>query len=317
MFTVTICIAAHPAPLVRSGASYDATAVRRTTRSISPCMLDALDVVPPATSFPVLLDALDATPRSGNAVLGPVSRSTRGPPVEHGSSLVEALTATPMPIDALLVLLLAAGLYIGPDFLLTPLGLTSNARLGYRTEAAVGALLSPGEAWLVDRAEGLAAPAPLLVQVATGALYLLFSYALERVLTVAASDTVVFYLGASTSIWGGLFEVARPRLRTRSQEEQRRAWEADFARFAEARLTASGTCHETEIVRAFRRYYPKYRAGRGITDSDIFDLMRRWMSVPRTQLLPGGAISTEIVSARSAAGYYNAALTKEPDVGLG
>ena len=105
-------------------------------------MLDALDVVPPATSFPVLLDALDATPRSGNAVLGPVSRSTRGPPVEHGSSLVEALTATPMPIDALLVLLLAAGLYIGPDFLLTPLGLTSNARLGYRTEAAVGALLS-------------------------------------------------------------------------------------------------------------------------------------------------------------------------------
>lgn len=281
-------------------------------------MLDALDVVPPATSFPVLLDALDATPRTGKAVLGPVSRSVRGPFVEQESfSLVEALTATPMPIDALLVLLLATGLYLGPDFLLTPLGLASNARLGYRTEAAVGTLLSPGEAWLVDRAEGLAAPAPLLVQVATGALYLLFSYALERVLTVAASDTVVFYLGASTCIWGGLFEVARPRLRTRSQEEQRRAWEADFTRFAEARLTASGTCHETEIVRAFRRYYPKYRAGRGITDSDIFDLMRRWMSVPRKQLLPGGAIATEVVSARSAAGYYNVALTKEPDVGLG
>ena len=284
-------------------------------------MLDALDVVPPATSFPVLLDALDATPRTGKAVLGPVSRSVRGPSVEQGSSLVEALTATPLPIEALLVLLLATGLYLGPDFLLTPFGLASNARLGYRTEAALGTVLSPGEAWLVDRAEGLAAPAPLLVQAATGALYLLFSYALERVLTVAASDTLVFYLGASTSIWGGLFEVARPRLRTRSQEEQRRAWEADFTRFAEARLTASGTCHETEIVRAFRRFHPKYRAGqtaeRGITDNDIFDLMRRWMSVPRTQLLPGGAIATEIVSARSAAGYYTVALTKEPDVGLG
>ena len=280
-------------------------------------MLDALDVVPPETSFPVLLDALDATPRTSQAVLGPVSRSVRGPPAEQGSSLVEALTTTPMPIDALLVLLLATGLYLGPDFLLAPLGLASNARLGYRTEAAVGAVLSPGEAWLVDRAEGLAADAPLLVQVATAALYLVFSYLLERVLTAASSDTLVFYLGASASIWGGLFEVARPRLRTRSQEEERRRWEADFARFAEARLTASGTCHETEIVRAFRRSYPRYRAGRGISDREILELMRRWMSVPRTQLLPGGAIATEVVSCRSAAGYYNVALTKEPDVGLG
>lgn len=301
------------APYARCGA----TAARRTARSISPCMLDALDVVPPSTSFPVLLDALDATPRTSKAVLGPVSRSVRGLPAEQGSSLVEVLTATPMPIDALLVLLLATGLYLGPDFLLAPLGLASNARLGYRTEAAVGAVLSPGEAWLVDRAEGLAAEAPLLVQVATVALYLIFSYLLERVLTAASSDTLVFYLGASASIWGGLFEVARPRLRTRSQEEERRAWEADFARFAEARLTASGTCHETEIVRAFRRSYPRYRAGRGISDREILELMRRWMRVPRTQLLPGGAIATEVVSSRSAAGYYTVALTKEPDVGLG
>ena len=166
-------------------------------------MLDVFDIVPPAKSFPVLLDALDAMPRTGKAVLGPVSRSVRGPPVEQGRSLIEALTATPMPIDALLVLLLATGLSLGPDFFLAPLGLASNARLGYRTEAAVGTVLSPGEAWLDDRAEGLAAEAPLLVQVATGALYLLFSYALERVLTSAASDTVVFYLGASSSIWGG------------------------------------------------------------------------------------------------------------------
>ena len=84
-----------------------------------------------------------------------------------------------------------------------------------------------------------------------------------------------------------------------------------------ARLTASGTCHETEIVRAFRRSYPRYRAGRGISDREILELMRRWMRVPRTQLLPGGAIATEVVSSRSAAGYYTVALTKEPDVGLG
>ena len=287
-------------------------------RTAIPCMLDAFDVTPPERSFPVLLDALDAMPRTGKAVLGPVSRTVRGPSAEQ-DSLVEALTAAPVPLDALLVLLLATGLYLGPDFLLTPLGLGSNAPLGYRTERLVGYVLSPGEAWLDDRAEGFAAPAPLLVRVATGALFLLCSYALERVLTSAASDQAAFYLGASSSIWGGLYEVARPRLRTRSEEEQRRAWEADFVRFAEARLglTAGGSCHETEIVRAFRRFYPKYRAGREITDNEVFDLMRRWMSVPRTQLLPGGAISTEIVSARSAAGYYSIALTKEPDVGLG
>ena len=83
-------------------------------------------------------------------------------------------------------------------------------------------------------------------------------------------------------------------------------------------LFVSGSCHETEIARAFRRFYPKYRVDRGISDTEIYNLMRRWTSVPRTRMLPGAAIGTEMVSARTAAGYYKGlSLADEPDVGLG
>ena len=102
------------------------------------------------------------------------------------------------------------------------------------------------------------------------------------------------------------------------REEARRA---EFRAFAEARLTlgsASQSTHESEVVRAFRRFYPKYRVDRGIADAEIADLMRRWISVPRTRLLPGGQIQSDTVSARTAAGYYKGiVLTVEPDVGLG
>ena len=96
--------------------------------------------------------------------------------------------------------------------------------------------------------------------------------------------------------------------------------EDEFIRFAEARLAVGGanaSCHESEVVRAFRRFYPKYRVDRGISDAEICGLMRRWMSVPRAQLLPGAAIGTEIVSTRTAAGFYKGiSVAVEPDVGL-
>ena len=288
------------------------------TRCRSPRMLE---VVAPETAFPVLLDAVDAVPRTSKAVLGPISRTVRdgedAAPV--AASILEQLAASPAPLDLLLAALLATGLYLGPDFLLAPLGLASPARLGYRTEALVGRVL-PGQGgeWLEDRAGGYASEAPLPVRVATGALFAAAGFALERVLTAASSEQAAFYLGASTTLWGSLYEVARPKLASRAEREQREVREADFIAFAEARLEAGGSCHETEIVKAFRRYYPKYRVNRGITDKEVYDLMRRWMSVPRTQLLPGGAISTEIVSARSPAGYYSGlSVAKEPDVGLG
>jgi len=135
-----------------------------------------------------------------------------------------------------------------------------------------------------------------------------------------SSEQAVFYLGCSTSLWGGLYELARPKLRSRDEQLRELTRQAEFAAFAAARLAEGGlgTCHETSIVRAFRRYYPKYRVDRGMTDAEIADLMRRWMSVERTKLLPGGALSTERVSARTSAGYYKGiTLIEQPDVGLG
>jgi len=292
-------------------------------RSVRPRMLDALDLIPRETSFPVLLDAADATGKAA-PVLGPVSRrALTAPPVPDGASILDSIAAAPAPFDLCMAVLLAIGLYLGPDFVLAPLGLGSKASVGYRTEAAVGRLLSLDEAptWLDDRQAGLASPAPALVRAVVFALFVGGGYVLERFLSAVGSDNAVFYLGASTTLWGGLYEAAlRPKLPSREERDLATTREAEFVAFAALRLGAQsgGTCHETDIVRAFRRYYPKYRVDRGITDAEISDLMRRWASVERTRLLPGGALSTETVSARTAAGYYKGITVKEePDVGLG
>lgn len=236
--------------------------------------------------------------------------------------LLETLATAPTPLDLLLSSLLATGLWLGPDFLLAPVGIGAELRLGYRAEALVGRVLSPG-VWLEDRAEGLAAPAPPVVRATTAALFASAGFLLERLLSSAGSEQAALYLGASTCIWGGLYEVARPKLKTRDERELEATRQAEFLAFAEAKLRYSDrttdTVHETEVVRAFRRYYPKYRADRGVSDKELFDLMRVWMSVPRRQLLPGGAIGApRMMTTRSKAGYYSSlTLTQDPDVGLG
>ena len=293
---------------------------RRTTHTLR--MLDELDLIPPSPDFPRMLDVVDAVPRSQIAVLGPVTRTVRQP--IEAVTVMQSLGTAPSPFDASMAVLLAVGLYLGPDFALAPLGLASKARVGYRAEALVGRAIPGGGGsgdWLADREAGLAASAPLPVRAATAALFGASGYLLERALSSLGNDNVIFYLGASSVLWGGLYEVARPRLPTRAEVEREEARRAEFRAFAEARLTlgsASQSTHESEVVRAFRRFYPKYRVDRGIADAEIADLMRRWISVPRTRLLPGGQIQSDTVSARTAAGYYKGiVLTVEPDVGLG
>ena len=284
-------------------------------------MLDQFDLTPPPAAFPVLLDSVDAVPRTQSAVLGPLSRTVR-PPISGAAPFVDQLVSSPVtPFDVFGAALLTIGLYLGPDFLLAPIGLAANARLGYRTEAAVGRVLTPQAPWLVDRARGFAADAPPLVQRSTAALFVLAGVLVERTIATLGSDNAVFYLGASSCLWGGLYEVARPRLPSRAIAERDAMREEEFIRFAAARLSVGGanaSCHESEVARAFRRFYPKYRVDRGISDTEIYALMRRWMSAPRSVRLPGAAIGTEIVSTRTAAGFYKGiSVAAEPDVGLG
>ena len=285
-------------------------------------MLDQFDLAPPPAGFPVLLDAVDAVPRAKTPVLGPLSRTVRPPITGAELSIVDRLVTHPTTLfDIFGAALLAVGLYLGPDFLLAPIGLAANARVGYRMEAAVGRALTPNQPWLADRADGLASDAPPLVRLFTAALFVVAGVLVERIISTLGSDTAVFYLGASSCVWGGLYEVARPTLPTREVAERDAMRKGEFRRFVEARFVVGGpstSCHESEVARAFRRFYPKYRIDRGISDAEIYALMRRWMSVPRTQLLPGAAIGTEIVSARTAAGFYKGiSLAEEPDVGLG
>ena len=65
----------------------------------------------------------------------------------------------------------------------------------------------------------------------------------------------------------------------------------EFFVFANERLEPSGRCHERDIVRAFRSFYPRYRQrdmgrtadGLSLPDDDIADLVRSWNAQVRTR----------------------------------
>ena len=73
--------------------------------------------------------------------------------------------------------------------------------------------------------------------------------------------------------------------------------------------TRTGACHETEVIKAFRLFYGKYRRAPqadeegGISDSEILSLMRNWARF--------------IAAERSPAGYWKGVMiASAEDVGL-
>ena len=60
--------------------------------------------------------------------------------------------------------------------------------------------------------------------------------------------------------------------------------DSEFLVFASEQLLVGGRCHESEIVGAFRAYYPRYRRrdmsstvdGESVPDNEICALVRTW-----------------------------------------
>jgi hypothetical protein len=67
---------------------------------------------------------------------------------------------------------------------------------------------------------------------------------------------------------------------TREEDDRSTELEKEFADFAEKRLLPGGNCHRNEVVRAFRRFNPKYRQSDSVeyplTDLEIERLLRAW-----------------------------------------
>ncbi|KAG8467690.1 hypothetical protein KFE25_006742 [Diacronema lutheri] len=184
--------------------------------------------------------------------------------------------------DALGSALIAYALAVGPGPWLAPLGIGTNFRPTRQVVLLLARATGASDAqWARDAADGFAyeLPAPMLALMA--AVFLLAGLVIERFLLLALDDSVtfVFSLSGSLAIAAAFFELIRPPLTTRAAHEQNELEYGEFEQFASAQLErAPGTsCHETDIVRAYRTFYPKYRAASGrLSDSDIESLMRRW-----------------------------------------
>lgn len=94
--------------------------------------------------------------------------------------------------------------------------------------------------------------------------------------------------GIGACVAASVYEVGRPdRLSVEEAQALEAQWQ-DFARFADGALARSGRCHETEVFRAFRRAYGRYRSEEALSDARLRDMVRNWW---------GGA-------ERSRAGWY-------------
>jgi hypothetical protein len=142
------------------------------------------------------------------------------------------------------------------------------------------------EEWLQDRNDGLFAKLPWEFLIILGGLFVGLGYVIDSFTTfLAEGDRTVSLQLAGVSIIGGcsleLGRIANGEKRgTRAEYDRQNQLEDEFVAFADARLNRGGNCHRNEVVRAFRRYYAKYRlvdsAEYPLSDLEIEKLLRRY-----------------------------------------
>jgi len=80
---------------------------------------------------------------------------------------------------------------------------------------------------------------------------------------------------------------------TKVERDERNVWVGEFEQFANERIIGGGgekSCHKKDVVRAFRRYYGKYRVENSIeggpTDMEIEGLFVEWNKSKGTGKFP-------------------------------
>lgn len=73
-----------------------------------------------------------------------------------------------------------------------------------------------------------------------------------------------------------VYEVGRPeRLSKDDAIVLENIWQ-DFSAFADDALVKTGRCHESEVIKEFRKRFGKYRTEDGVSDARIRDMIRNW-----------------------------------------
>jgi len=185
-------------------------------------------------------------------------------------------------------LFVGIALQLGPDFLLAPAGLVSDKgglRPGRILEEVIGAAATPDAQWLRDRREKLAASAPLAIRALVFFIFAAAGLPVGRVLQLVFEDqNFVVSIGICACIGGGFLELIREPLPTREERDTDRKLLDEFLAFASQRVLPGGRCHQNDIVREFRLFYPRYRRrdmgrskdGVNLSDDKIGDLVSSW-----------------------------------------
>ena len=103
---------------------------------------------------------------------------------------------------------------------------------------------------------------------------------------LAEDPSFVTSIGIISCLSGGFIELLREPLPTREERDLEARLNDEFIVFSTERLVVGGRCHERDIVRAFRQYYPRYRKrdmgrsadGISIDDGQIGDVIGTWNS---------------------------------------
>lgn len=284
MHTVLLLTALHAVPALRASRT-QLTRVHRTPRT-------SLSATPRYTrdSFPSDLAATDR---------------------EQATRAVESASALPPELVQLGTgALLAYVIYLGPDWVLAPLGWETNVRPGRAATDALGRALDSNSTFARERAAGFDAPPPLAVVGAVVVLFLGLGFGAEAALcdALGSSTTYVGAWAATFCIAGSVYEVGRPATLNREEAQEEATLDDAFADFAERRfeLAPTAAINVIEVTSAFRRSArgktSKYRSAEAsVADVQIERLAKRWYRER------GGVVTTS--------GFLKGLkLSEEPDV---
>ncbi|KAK9815335.1 hypothetical protein WJX72_001923 [[Myrmecia] bisecta] len=119
--------------------------------------------------------------------------------------------------------------------------------------------------------------APLSVRAAAIAVFALGGVLTSWAFAASLGDaTWAVSTGIGACMFAGIYEVGRPqRFTPEEAQELDQQWQ-DFAGFANERLQRTGRCHESEVFKAFRREFAKYRTEEAVSEAILRDLVRNW-----------------------------------------
>ena len=151
-----------------------------------------------------------------------------------------------------------------------------------------------------DTKEGLFGKPPTVFLLAFAALMSLFSVAVDRLVLIGTNGdaNVTLQIAGVFLINAGVIELARidsgEKTVSREDAERKDTWRGEFEGFAVEKIAVSsaGSCHKSDVVRAYRRFYSKYRteeAEGSPTDLDIFYLFAEWNLSKGTRVKPSSA----------------------------